>query len=110
MCKTSAIASYLQAIFSHLLSADVRLLRAQRANLKSRRDDMTIAPGKRGTSAARGRPTPQKFPSAHPMGRGIKGEGLLELTGRHLRHNLKDANDKTLRCPSAFLHAAVDPG
>ena len=32
----------------------VRLLRAPRANLKSRRDDLMVAQGKRGTSAALG--------------------------------------------------------
>src|SRR5216684_3350004 len=58
---------------SQLLRSNVRLnLRAQRAKLKSRRDDPTIAQGKRGTSAALGiRPPPPFFPLSP---RGTSGE------------------------------------
>ena len=53
---------------------------AQRSKMKSCRDDRIIAQGKRGTSAALGKHAPKNIPSPHPMGRGIKGEGLLNLT------------------------------
>jgi hypothetical protein len=60
------------------------LMLAQQAKLKLRRSDMTIAQGKRGTSATLGTHAPKNFPSPRPAareaGRGIKGEGFLSLT------------------------------